>query len=478
MCTKEDKEGAVYLLRAWTALGVYLAITWLLLAAVLAVGLLLGAGTAAGWAIAPLSMVFVIVVTFAYSNAAPVGEALLDADSAGAPIRYHWLDNAKVVLISLVVIGHSAVGFMGQGAFLGLDVPRANWLLPAGYCGLALFKPVVVPLFYFISGFFSAVGRARKGAGSFLRSSFWRLAPPYFLFWLVVNPLNSFVAFALTQPSHAKYSYFPNSAATWFLSWLLVFQSGFVLTDSLPAMPLPSFGRLMLVGFGVAIMQLGASTVCALAQSSLGFGEMPMAGPGGDGFFNALGFVGGLLAKTNEWLAQPLPRGLVRACWYYALVVAAAVVAFFVLTLGPGAPAHALAGTLPWLLAFFGLQIPLGPYCVCVGVVAVDLLQRRCDFETPLARFLARGAFAVYLLQYWAVTATTYAYILLLERTAGVHVEFVNSTQGITSGSGPGGGANDGELFAGFLFVAGISLPVAFLIGGLLKMVPVLGSYL
>ena len=46
------------------------------------------------------------------------------------------------------------------------------------------------------------------------------------LFWLGLNPLNNFLAYALLRPEHGAFSYFPGSPHTWFLSWLLVFQAG------------------------------------------------------------------------------------------------------------------------------------------------------------------------------------------------------------------------------------------------------------
>ena len=36
-----------------------------------------------------------------------------------------------------------------------------------------------VPLFFFISGYFSEAGLSRKGPSAYLKGSFWRLAPPY-----------------------------------------------------------------------------------------------------------------------------------------------------------------------------------------------------------------------------------------------------------------------------------------------------------
>jgi len=291
------------------------------------------------------------------------------------------------------------------------------------------------------------------------------------LFWLLLNPTNSLLAYVLAQPSNGAWAYFPNSAATWFLSWLLVFQSGLALIGEVPVWLPPSFGRLVVASLGVAVVQLLASLVCALAGATLGFGEMPMMGPGGDGFLNLLGFCGGVLARGNDWLARPVPQSLLRPARLYVLATAVLVLSFFFLTLSPGAPGADFASTPMWTVLFFALQIPLGPYCACILVVAVDTFQRRCNALNALTKFLAGGAFAVYLLQYYAVTCFTFTYFVLLERVEGIQIEFVNSTQSSTH--------LDAEyLYVGFAFVAALSVVSCFVLGGALKLVPGLGRFL
>lgn len=459
-------------MRPLSALLIFTLLTFALLAAILASGILMGAGNAAAWGVAPLSMVFVIGLTFFGERACFARPASEPLTSVATKPRLHWLDNAKATLITMVVVGHSAMPFIGQGAFLSLKPAPLSWYTATALTGTALLKPLVVPLFFFISGYFSVSGLARKGPGAFLRDSFWRLGPAYFLFWLVVNPLNSLFGFALASPSDGAFSYFPDSAATWFLSWLLVFQSIWSLVDRpLPPMEPPSFGRLVLLSLGVAAVQLVASLMCALAGATLGFGSMPMAGPGGDGFLNALGFVGGLLAKCHDWLARPPPPSLVRPARWYVGVCAVLVALFFFLTLAPGAPGNGFAGSGGFTPCFFALQLPLGPYCACVLVLALDVFQRRANFETRLTKFLAGGAFGVYLLQYWAVTGFTYVYVLLLEQASDADIVFVNST----TSSSP---VSDGELFGGFFFVAACSVIASFLVGGALKLVPGLSRVL
>ena len=475
---------------------IYVFVTWLLLATVLAVGLLSpGSGAAAGWGVAPLSMIFVIVVAFAGCRAKPDGDGAAASESlpalqewgagaagasGGAPLittptapphRLVMFDNARVALIMLVVIGHSGTGFMGSGAFLGFRSVGPSWYEPVGLSALALLKPLVVPLFFLISGYLSAAGRARKGARRFLRASFWRLGPPYFLWWLAINPLNSLFAHVLTRPAR-PWIYFPGSAATWFLNWLLVFQSCLALLDELPVVALPRWSTLALTALGVAAMQMVASLVCAIAGSTLGLGEMPMTSAG-DGFVNALGFAAGALAYTSGWVdvSQPLPARLLRPSRWYVLVASGLVLLFAFLTVAPGAPGAKLVGSPSWAVGWYALQLLLGPYSVCVWLLALDFFQRHCNVETCFTRFLATGAFAVFLLHYWAVTGCTYLFVLYLDSVQGASIQFNNSTQSDTD-------IGAGNQFLGFFMVATSSIAVSFLVGGTLKRLPLVRRFI
>merc|ERR1712159_249970 len=113
-------------------------------------------------------------------------------------------------------------------------------------------------------------------------------------------------------------------------------------------------------------------------------------------------------------------------------------------------------------IALFVLQIPLGPFCVAIGTLVVDLFQNYCDFQNSFSQFLARGAFAVYLLHYFILNLYTWLFVLLLRNTQRISIDF---TDGLIS-STQIGGAN---CFCGVLFVFVCSVVTAFTIAGILK---------
>lgn len=66
--------------------------------------------------------------------------------------RMHWLDNAKTFLVLSVILGHTGMAMWGTGAGLGFGAAlHRRWFDVVILMGLCVFKPLVVPLFFFIS---------------------------------------------------------------------------------------------------------------------------------------------------------------------------------------------------------------------------------------------------------------------------------------------------------------------------------------
>ena len=205
-------------MRAQTALCWYSVIFAGLLSAVLAAGLTLRAGNAVGWSVEPFLVIWVTLVTFldfsgcSYCIKAADSHQLLDSEDShtrepldstehGAstenrarpnseaygsteefretrqPGRLYWMDNLKLVLIVLVIFGHSGMAFTGAGGFIGFSGPdilsSPNWYAPTVWSSLNLLKPLVVPLFFLVSGYFAAASLAKKGVKKLLLGSFW-----------------------------------------------------------------------------------------------------------------------------------------------------------------------------------------------------------------------------------------------------------------------------------------------------------------
>ena len=292
---------------------VYNSVFWALLIAMFALSITMGIGPVINfYVLSPMTFAFSIVTTFYLlppRSSGEEGERVEETDKEGQPSvgeageaeqptstrrkqRIVWIDQLKVVLICLVVVGHSAVSIMGFGAFLSLgsvteedqedvvgSIATSTFFYDAVFwSGFLLLKPIIVPLFFFVSGYFSAAGRIKQGRNAFLRKSFYRLGPVAIIFWLLVNPLNSYFGYALIKPDNMTFNYSPGQAATWFLTWLMLFNSCYALIDddqfTVPIQK-PTFGRIIKLGIQCAILQAGAGLFCLFSGGA--FAEMPVS---------------------------------------------------------------------------------------------------------------------------------------------------------------------------------------------------------
>ena len=173
---------------------IYVGLALLLIILVSVVGVTTGAGNAAGWAMAPVSMTLVMIVTFMGKRCKclPAHNAItsLEGNEVSATPspertqRMAWMDNAKVVMIILVVMGHSGMAFALGSAGISFVPDSKTCFTPAAFIGLILLKPLVIPLFFFISGFVAPTALDRKGPQTFMKANFRRLGLAYFFCWL------------------------------------------------------------------------------------------------------------------------------------------------------------------------------------------------------------------------------------------------------------------------------------------------------
>jgi len=109
--------------------------------------------------------------------------------------RLLYIDNIRIALITLVVVGHMAITY---------GAPVGDWYIAeAGEAGtvfsilIALFLGIgasfLLGLFYMISGYFTPRPFDRKGAGPFLLDRLKRLGIPLALYALVINPLVTYM---------------------------------------------------------------------------------------------------------------------------------------------------------------------------------------------------------------------------------------------------------------------------------------------
>lgn len=470
---------------------IFFSITWVLLIVLFASGIAMGNATTVGWAFEPVLVLFVLVMTFGGAAcgcfptpglgdvtqgadkevpAEPDKEVSAEPDkdesakhSENVPQkkkRKYWLDNIKVFLTIMVVFGHSGMAWWGAGAFVSVQAASDSWYTPVVLTGLCLFKPLVVPLFYFISGYFTPSSFDRKGPAAFLKASFCRLGTAFLIFWLLLNPMNALMAYALVNQQQ-DWIYFPTSPHTYFILFLLVFQCMYAtIGGGVTKMTVPSFCTCMKYGCAVTGVQILASG--ASIMSALGFAEMPMMGPSGDGFFTVFLFATGVVAKRNSWFSWDFPEPLVKSAKIYVYTVALFTIIACFLFASPGSPMALESDSLGIFL--LAMQIPLGPFCLFLCLVVINHFQHYCDSQNAFTQWLGKCAFAVYLFHYYFVTIMTWLFVEMVDSDG-----FIVSENATSVSTDP---RSDKEVFGGFFFTAFSSTLLSFLFAGLLKLIP------
>eukprot|EP00537_Pseudo-nitzschia_pungens_P012445 CAMPEP_0172394404 /NCGR_PEP_ID=MMETSP1061-20121228/14696_1 /TAXON_ID=37318 /ORGANISM="Pseudo-nitzschia pungens, Strain cf. pungens" /LENGTH=528 /DNA_ID=CAMNT_0013125745 /DNA_START=200 /DNA_END=1786 /DNA_ORIENTATION=- len=406
--------------------------------------------------------------------------------------RIEWIDQIRILLISLIVVGHSGMGLGGVPTVAGLVPPEVpSYYYPTGQIGILLLKPLAVPLFFFIAGYFSAHSRIRKGRDAFLKKSFWRLVPPAILWWLVVNPLNNLLLFILASPAGPSYQYVPIGGATWFLLWLMVFNCCYALidVDGVPfaegSMAVPRFRSLMILAVLASVVQFGFGIVSQVYAGLFSVGGMPNTMVG-DFYFNAIGYTGGILSRTHGWLKRDGREDddkLVLKSTVCVFVVTIVTIVFCFLVYAPGAPLNNII-PLGAAIVYGSLCIPLGMYSLCSWICVMDLFRRMSlsssrqnETGTPertfsVSKFLSSASFGVYLIHFYFVTFFSFAYFELLDnKKEDIQIRY-GSLGGslVTVEAEPAMG--DGYRFIGFVFISILSLVSSFLAAGLLKQIP------
>jgi fucose 4-O-acetylase-like acetyltransferase len=178
--------------------------------------------------------------------------------------REQWVDTLRVVLISGVIVVHTATAYVTDFAGYYYDDERVTnsavsiaFALPALMGGIFGLGPLFV-----VAGWFSVRSLARRGPAGFVGNRLVRLGVPLVAFVLVVNPLADYLGDLWKEDAA---SFLGQLAVTefsimWFVVALLVCSLGYAALRSVRPLsgPRPRPGRRWLV---VAAALIGAGSL-------------------------------------------------------------------------------------------------------------------------------------------------------------------------------------------------------------------------
>jgi len=342
---------------------------------------------------------------------------------------------------------HITCTFVGNGWMYMFGGYYHSFLL-VGFPFLSINQTYFMCLFFFISGYFTPISFDKKGRTKFIADKLKRLGIPFLVYTLCLGPLLDVTIKYGFINNGSSFSYYPNAGPCWFLGWLLIFNAMYlVMDDSVPIYiaKLPSFLKLLLIGIGLGVVQL---IVCYVIVPG-GFILMPITL--GSLPFDILFFVGGVMAKRNEWL-----RGMNRfntdklifilmigfiICW----VILDGVVYFG--DLGSWIPKKDSSTDCDAINSddgddsTSGVMIGIG---VCVFLLSgagtmimslgmMQIAEKYWNYRTERSHFFSIHAYTVYLIHPWVIVPVAWTWTFILKAINGVELEFCkDSTMSLT----------------------------------------------
>jgi fucose 4-O-acetylase-like acetyltransferase len=382
---------------------------------------------------------------------------------AAAKARLLYIDNMRVGLITLVIVGHMAITY---GAPVGDWYYREQGEVSTVFAVLVMLllgigASFLLGLFYMISGYFTPGPYERKGPGPFLTDRLKRLGIPLVFYAVVINPLVTYWAAvhggyrgSLLQyvPTHVPDLTKASISVLWFVEALLVFSVVYALVRLItsagraradaPSAPVPSNRSI-----GLFALLLGLATFVVRVWAPMGWWWEPLhQEPAHFPQYIAF-FVVGLVAYRHSWFTAISPTQ-VRP-WRWAAL--ALVPLFPALAVAAGALSGemdpAVNGGLTWLSLAYSLWE--GFMGTALVIVVMVWCRDRFDRQGALLRSMSAASYAVYVLHPLLIVPLALA-------LSGIRL----------------------DLSLKFLLVAPVAVALCFLIGHLVRRLPVVRGIL
>jgi fucose 4-O-acetylase-like acetyltransferase len=347
--------------------------------------------------------------------------------------RLFFFDNLRIFAMAMVIAHHAAQPYGPTGGEWPITEPVTAAILGPFFMVNRSFG---MSLFFMIAGYFTVMSCDRYGPRAFLNNRLARLGIPLLVFVLIMMALQVFVFGA--EEGQLGQAWPVNVAHMWFVEHLIVYSIVYALwrmirprrVDAVQkqADP-PGYGAIVAVALGLAVVTGVVRIWYPIDEWVTLFGFLRVAW--GDVPRDLCLFIVGLVAYRHQWATRfPTRAGMV---W---LGVGLSLAAFwYVYDLWLNAALNVSATVNDILVPFWESFLCFG---MCIGLTV--LFRERANIQTRLTKWLADAQYATYI----------------------IHVFPVLAFQALLVGLAA-------PPLAKFALVTLASIPVAFLIGGLIR---------
>jgi len=324
--------------------------------------------------------------------------------------RLFFIDNLRILLITLVMMIHLSITYGGIGGWYYRDGQADTLSSILLTWHNAVVQAFSMGLFFMIAGYFTPSSYDHKGPRQFLKDRLLRLGIPLLCYDFIIGPLIAYPLIQVgAQESGGSYLYFLTryystfhigTGPLWFVEALLIFSICYALWRAFVKAPSPGAqdetglpGNLKIAVF---ILALAGVTFAVRIWLPVGWGFEPLnlQFP----FFPQYicMFIVGIVAYRRNWLTR-IPDAMGRL-WLCLAVVLIVIVFPALFTLGGAIKGNIapFTGGLHWQCFGFALWEQLTGMALIIALPA--LFRKRLNRQGRLTGAMAASAYTAYII--------------------------------------------------------------------------------
>jgi len=320
----------------------------------------------------------------------------------GKKPRLLFIDNLRILVISLVIVSHCSITYGGPGGWFFIDPGNA----PTTPFVLAVIDTInqsfFMGFFTLVSAYFVLPSLLRKGREKFAHDRLIRLGIPLLFFVLVINPFIAFLLLASGAPLPLPLATLLNPVTgpafgpMWFVWFLLLATGAFMVwtayhppaaPGSVPPKPVPGFAAIAGFGLLVGIVTAAVRIFIPIGSTWLFNFQLPFFPQ-----YIAL-FIVGIWAAENRWF-DAIPDRLGKACTLSALALIVIEPFFVYSVLNSPEGISLITGGLHWQTIAYALWEQMA--CMMIITALIWVFSRWLNVQGPVTKAMAADSYTVY----------------------------------------------------------------------------------